>query len=390
MKQSIEPVVEQGLACQKHLFKIPDGTTYLNCAYMGPLMHEVERAGLDGLSQKSLPFEITAADFFEPLEQLKVLFSRLIDNDDPQRIAFQPSASYGLSTVVKNLPLKRGGNIILLRGQFPSNVLVFQDLAQREDLEIRFIDPPTAFENRSEKWNEALLEAIDPLTICVACAHNHWADGTIFDLEEIRRVTRQNSALLIIDGTQSIGALPFSIEKIQPDALICAGYKYLLGPYSSALTYFGPVFDAGSPLEFNWIARIDSDQFGGLVNYQPAYRPKAFRYNVGECSNFIAVPMLTKSIEQLLGWTPTAIQSYCEKMVTPFIDVFKERGYDIATTGRANHLFGIYLPEGKSMGEIDEACKSNNIYVSKRGTSIRISPHVYNTSEDMDRLISCL
>ncbi|MDH3652084.1 MAG: aminotransferase class V-fold PLP-dependent enzyme, partial [Saprospiraceae bacterium] len=319
---AIAPEVD--LSCQKHLFNLPDSISYLNCAYMGPLMHEIEQAGIRGLTRKSLPFEITAKDFFEPLEQLKSLFSQLIGNDDPQRIAFQPSVSYGIATVVKNMPLKKGGNIIMLKDQFPSNVLAFQELAKREDLHLRFIEPPTSFQNRSERWNEKLLDAIDQDTICVACPHTHWADGTIFNLADIRQATWQNDALVIVDGTQSIGALPFSINDLNPDALVCAGYKFLLGPYSCALSYFGSMFDNGQPLEYNWIARKDSDQFGGLVEYQPEYRPKAYRYNVGECSNFIMVPMLIKAIEQLLEWGIEPSQRYCSQLISSSLDQILE------------------------------------------------------------------
>ncbi len=357
---------------------------------MGPLPREVERAGIRGLKEKSLPYEVHASDFFEPLERLKQLFSKLIDSDDPQRIAFQPSVSYGIATVVKNLPLKLHGNLVLVRDQFPSNVLAFQDFAMRESLEIRFVDPPKTFDNRTEKWNQKIIEAIDRNTICVACGPNHWADGTQFDLSAIREVTQKNEALLIIDGTQSIGALPFSVQEIRPDALLCAGYKFLLGPYSSALAYFGPRFDLGQPIEHNWINRKNSEQFGRLIHYEPEFREKAFRYNVGECSNFIAVPMLIKSITQILDWGVSNIQNYCRELTKGIIRSIQDQGYSVASTGRSHHLFGLYLPAKKSMTSLQEKLRQENVFVSLRGNSVRISPHVYNTAEDMEKLTHCL
>ena len=106
-------------------------------------------------------------------------------------------------------------------------------------------------------------------------SHIHWADGTLFDLKAIRQRTRDVGALLIIDGTQSIGALPFDIQEIQPDALICAGYKWLMGPYSLGLAYLGEFFDEGIPIEENWKNRHNSHHFARLVNYEDKYQPHA-------------------------------------------------------------------------------------------------------------------
>ena len=379
-----------GLACQKAAFDIPDAITYLNCAYMSPLMHEVAEAGVQGLLAKKRPYEIVADDFFLPLEKLKATFSQLIDNDDPQRIAFQPSVSYGIATIAQNLPLKPKGNIVLVEGQFPSDVLVFRSLASQHGLKIHYVAAPDDFEQRTEKWNAALLQHIDNDTIAIICPHVHWADGTIFDLVQIAEVARQNEAVFVVDGTQSVGALPFSIKDIKPDALICAGYKFLMGPYSCALSYFGPIFDGGEPLEHNWIARKDSNKFGGLVNYQDAFREKAFRYNVGECSNFIAIPMLQVALEQILAWGVEHIQQYCSRLISPYLSEIRNLGYRLAETGRANHLFGIYLSPGQSIEVIGAELASKQIFVSQRGPSIRISPHVYNDSSDLDKLLEAL
>ena len=134
--------------------------------------------------------------------------------------------------------------------------------------------------------------------------HIHWADGTLFNLMAIREKTREHDALLIIDGTQSVGALPFSVAKIQPDALICAGYKWLLGPYALGVAWYSDYFNDGEPLEHNWLNRLQSEDFTRLTQYQEKFQDKADRYSVGESSNFILVPMLIRALEQLLQWQP--------------------------------------------------------------------------------------
>ena len=125
----------------------------------------------------------------------------------------------------------------------------------------------------------------------VAVPNVHWTDGTYFDLVEVGRRCRDVGAALVVDATQSVGALELDVGAVLPDALICATYKWLLGPYSLSFAYYGPRFDDGTPLEETWIARDNSQDFQQLVNYQQAYQPGAVRYDVSERSNFFLVPI---------------------------------------------------------------------------------------------------
>jgi hypothetical protein len=111
----------------------------------------------------------------------------------------------------------------------------------------------------------------------------------------------------VVDGTQSVGALPIDVQKYRIDALVCGGYKWLMGPYSLGVAYLSEYFDDGIPLEESWMNRRGSDDFQRLVAYEPQYRPGAARYDVGEHSNFILLPMLTAALRQILAWEPAQI-----------------------------------------------------------------------------------
>ncbi len=177
-------------------------------------------------------------------------------------------------------------------------------LCDENKAQLKTISPPENLADRGKIWNERIVEAIDRNTRLVALGNVHWADGTKFNLLEIRKRTRDVGALLVIDGTQSVGALPFDVSKIQPDALVCAGYKWLLGPYAIGIAYYGEYFDDGKPIEENWINRKLSEDFTALVNYKSEYQPGALRYEVGERSNFILVPMMTAALKQINRWKP--------------------------------------------------------------------------------------
>ncbi len=375
---------------QKHLFSLPKEVTYLNGAFMSPLLRSIEVIGAEAIHKKAIPFTITTEDFFEGQTTLKKRFAKLIHASDYLNIAVIPSVSYGIANVVKNISLKKGDEVILLKEQFPSNIYSWKQAELETGCTLKIISPPTFSENRAKQWNEKIIQTINSNTKVVAIPQLHWADGTFFDLKAIRKKTKNVGAFLIIDGTQSVGAFPFSIQNIKPDALICAGYKWLMGPYSIGVAYYSDEFCKGIPIEENWINHENSENFSQLVNYNYKYQHKAWRFSVGESSNFILTPMLSEGINQLLKWTPEKIQAYCKSISEEAINDLKELGCFIEDESfRGHHLFGIYLPKNKDLETIKKRLTRQQIYVSFRGNAIRVSPNVYNTKEDLKKLVAC-
>jgi selenocysteine lyase/cysteine desulfurase len=314
----------------------------------------------------------------------------LIHAVDPRRIAIIPSVSYGMANVANNLRLEAGDEIVVVADQFPSNYYSWERICRTSGSVVRTVHPPATMENRGKLWNERILENITSKTKAVAIGQVHWADGTIFDLEAIRRQATSVGALLVVDGTQSIGALPFDVTRIKPDAVICAGYKWLLGPYSLGLAYYGEAFDEGTPIEENWINRMESEDFTRLVQYQESYQPGALRYDVGERSNFTLVPMLLRALEQINRWDVNQIQLYCDNLSERAISKLREQGHWIEDKPyRSSHLFGVRLVS-RDIDKVKTQLKKAQVYVSFRGDAIRVSPHVYNREADMERLARTL
>jgi len=233
------------LPCQRDRFHLPEGVHYLNCAYMGPLLKRVEEAGIAAVQRRRDPTSITPESFFTDADRARGLFARLVNAPDPSRVAVVPGVSYGMATVARNLRVGRGQNVIVARAQFPSNVYGWRRLCAETGAELRAVEPPANAEGRGAGWNTRLLEAIDASTAVVALGNVHWADGTRFDLEAIGARGREVGAALVIDGTQSVGAMPFDVARVRPDALVVGGYKWMLGPYSLGMAYYGERFTAG-------------------------------------------------------------------------------------------------------------------------------------------------
>ena len=378
------------LTCQRDQFNIPDGLHYLNCAYMGPLPRVAEEAGILGLRMKRDPSSILPHHFFDTSLELRELFSGLIGEVDPARISIGPGVSYSVAIAVKNLPLSSDQNVVLTYEQFPSNMHAWAKKAQDANADLRVIGPPDTI-HRGASWNEEILTAIDSATAVVSLPTVHWTDGTIFDLVEIGRRCREVGAALVVDGTQSVGALPFDVNVVRPDVLMCSGYKWLLGPYSVGLTYFGPSFDDGEPLEETWIGREGSEDFEHLVDYKAGYQPGAIRYDVAQRSNFALLPVAVASLRLITKWSPGRIQAYCMGLTGNLFEEVEELGFRVEDAcWRSAHLFGLRMPKGLELVELQQALKARGVSASLRGSALRVSPNVYNDAADVSALLEGL
>jgi len=370
---------------QRHLFDIPDDVAYLNCGYMSPLMKRVREAAVRGLERKAHPWEISPHDFFSGSDALRAAFAELI-NARADDIAIVPAVSYGVSTAARNLPLSRGQNVIVVEDQFPSNVYPWRERANEVGARVRTVPRPAR-----GGWTRAVLDAIDGATAVVAVPHCHWTDGGLFELERIGDECRGNGIALSLDITQSLGVLPLDVQRIQPDFLSCAAYKWLLGPYSIGFLYASERWQReGRPIEHNWIHRKNAEDFARLVDYQDEFEPGARRFDVGERSNFALVPAAEAGIRQILEWGVDSVRETIEAMADAIVERVAPLGLTVLPKNeRAPHYLGLQLAPGLPPDLLPELAK-RRVYVSVRGSSIRVTPHLYNTAADIDRLVRAL
>jgi selenocysteine lyase/cysteine desulfurase len=372
-------------------FLIDPDVHYLNCAYMSPLPHSVEEAGRVGLARKQRPWTIRPEDFFIDVDAVKAGFAAVLGTARRDRVAVLASVSYGMAIVARNLPLRPGQHIVVAGEQFPSNVHPWRRLAQRRGADVRTVVAPDTRAGRGEAWNEAVYAALDERTALLAIGHVHWADGTRFDLERLAARARDVGALVVIDGTQSVGALAFPFDAVRPDAVVCAAYKWLMGPYGLALGWFGDVFSDGDPIEETWAGRRGSEDFRGLVDYVDEYGPGSIRFDVGQRANFITLPMAVEALRLVKDWGPERIQAHTASLWAPVFGRLREAGYAIEDAAwRGAHLVGLRPPVGADMSALASSLAAAGVNVSLRGASIRVSPHLYNTPDDMTALVSAL
>jgi selenocysteine lyase/cysteine desulfurase len=217
------------IPCQRHLFDIPDDVAYLNCAYMSPLMKPALEAGTAGLARKAHPWELTPDKFFAGSDEFRTTAAQLL-NCSADCIAIVPSASYGIATAARNLPVKKGQSILVLAEQFPSNYYPWQRLAEETGASLKIVVWP-----EDHDWTAAVLNSLTDDVAIAALPHVQWTSGGRLDLVRIGEACRKIGAALVLDLTQSLGALPFSVRDVQPDFAVAASYKWL-GPIPSGFS----------------------------------------------------------------------------------------------------------------------------------------------------------
>ncbi len=269
--------------------------------------------------------------------------------------------------------------------QFPSNVHPWTAAAAAAGASV-----VTAAPGPDGDLTAALLAAIDARTAIVACAHCRWTDGALVDLVRLGAAARAVGAALVLDLTQSCGALPIDLAAVRPDFLVAAAYKWLLGPYSTGFLWIAPQHRDGRPLEQHWLGRAGAEDFTRLIDYTDAYAPGARRFDMGEAPNFALLPVACAALERLIAWDPAAIQATLAARTAAIAARAAPLGLTASDpTLRAGHFLGLRFPAAPPAGLPDRLARAN-VHVSLRGASLRVTPHLYNDDEDVDRLIDAL
>jgi selenocysteine lyase/cysteine desulfurase len=370
---------------ERSLFDIPRGEAYFNTAYYGPQLNATRERLVQAAGIKSRPWERTPPDFFSDAERIRELAARLF-GADVDAWAIGPSASYGLSTAARILEptLAAGDRIVVLDEQFPSNVLPWRRVARETGATIVTVRPPV-----DGDWTRAALDAIAPGVRVVALPHCRWTDGARLDLAPIGDACRTAGAALVLDVTQSLGAMALDLDAVQPDFMVAAGYKWLLCPYGFALLYVAPRWRDARPLEESWMGRVNAEDFAGLVNYSDEYRPGARRFDVGQDASAI-LPGVVAALEQLERWTVEAIERALADLNGRLQTRLQALGFVLPPERqRSPHLFGAQLPARVS-GNLVASLRARRVYVSQRGSSLRFAPHLHVTEADVQQLFGAL
>jgi selenocysteine lyase/cysteine desulfurase len=372
------------LGPQREAFAVPPEIAYFNTATLSPQLHRVREAGEAALERRGRPWTIASDDWFSGAERLRTLFGELIGGD-AEGVALVPATSYGFAVAARNLALRRGERVLVLAEEYPSGIYTLRAAARASGAEI-----VTVHRVPGQTWADAILDVLDEHVGVVSAPNVHWTDGAWVDLETVSRRAREVGARLVVDGSQSIGAVPLDVATLRPDFVMSVGYKWLLGPMGVSYLYVAEEHRGGEPLEQNWIAREGSEDFARLVDYRDEYQPGARRFDVGQRTNFELLPMAIAALEQLHSWQVVRVAEALSRVTGTIAARATDLDLDPLPAGqRGPHVLGVRLPES-IRSDVVPRLAAMDCFAALRGETLRIAPHLHVTDADVDRLMDAL
>ena len=374
------------LPSQRGRFDIPREICYLNAASWSPLPRAVQEAGRVGVARKGQPWKIDQAFASGEHERARRAAAGLI-NADPEDVALISSVGYGVATAAKVLKVPAGSRVLLLESDHSSPVLEWMTRAPAQGFAIEVVPQPA-----DGDWTAALLAAIErkgavPVSLA-SISSVHWSDGGAVDLDAVARALRARGAALLVDATHAVGVMKLDVRGLDPDFLIFPTYKWVLGPYGRAFIYIAKRHQDGVPLEQTSYGRraVAAERAPYLAD--TAFVAGARRFDMGERDHFISLEMASIGMEMVAEWGSEAIVGRLAMLTERLAEGVRNTGALVPETRvRAPHILSLAFRNGIPPGLV-EGLAAESIYVAPRLGRIRISPHVYNDEEDVDRFVA--
>ncbi len=373
------------LPSQRALFDIPREVCFMNAAAWSPLPIAVQEAGRAGVGRKGQPWKLDGQFMASQHERARKAAAALI-GADPVDVALIPSVGYGVSTAGKVMKLPRGSRVLVLQDDHTSPVLEWMSRAEAGGFTVEPVRQPA-----DGDWTSAVLEAIDrkdaaPLAL-VSISSVHWSDGGALDMPRIASAARAKGAALLVDATHDAGVRRIDVKTLDPDFLIFPTYKWVLGPYGRAFMYVAKRHQGGVPLEQTAPARKGVAAEQKVYFRDLSYADGARRYDMGERDHFITLEMAAVGMEMMAGWGNDPIVARLAMLTDRLAEGLANTGVRVLDRKlRAPHLLCLQFPKGMA-DDLPQKLVAENVHAAPRLGRLRISPHVYNDEEDVDRFV---
>jgi cysteine desulfurase/selenocysteine lyase len=365
-----------------------EDATYLNLAGESPMPKVSLRAVQAAIADKKHPHHRADSVFYEIPNRIRANIAQLI-GAKPEEVAVTTGASAGAIAVAHALEWKAGDEVITAVREFPLQFTTWKPMEERVGLKVKSVEPRERFLTADD-----LIAAMTPKTKLVSVSMVRFDDGSLLDARRVAEACHAQGALLLLDVSQSCGAVPMNVRELGADFLICAGYKWLLGPYGAGFFWIKHELLAQiRPGPFNWMSVPGSDNFAKLNFADPKPADSAKRWDAPEWASHFNFNLVgfDASLEFVLHMGPETVERHNRSLIELMYERLpKDRCVPASPLDAAKRgpygCFAARTPE-KTV-ELYQKLRKENVIVSLREGNIRVSPHLYNTERDIDRLIS--
>ena len=364
-------------------FPITRHYAYLNHASVGALPDAVTRAMTQYLAERGQSGGVALTNWDADIERVRQACARFVGAHRDE-IVFTGSISHGLNIVACGLDMGKGDNLICAETEFPANIYPWTNL-QRRGVEVRFVP---ARENRILVEDVASL--MDNRTRLVAISFVEFQSGYRNDLDALGALCRERGAYLCVDGIQGLGALQFSVAQTPVDFVAAHAAKWMLGPIGAGFLYMRrELLQTLNPVMAGWRSVVERDNY---FKYDSPLCDCGERYEPGS-PNFAGLLGMEAAIELLLSAGMKEIETRILGLTDYLIVGLRTKGCTIETpVSERRERSGIvsFRHQTVNSAELSERLHTAGVIVSLRGDLIRVSPHFYNTEDELDRLLAVL
>ncbi len=360
-------------------------TVYLNNASIGPIPERTRRALDEFTAKRTAPHLLPDRELQAGLQAAREAVAGLI-NAEPGEIALATNTSHGLNLAARALPLNAGDVVLVSDREFPANVYPWLRL-KKQGIDVELA--PCGAEGWPDE--DYLVERLhDPRVRVLAVSFVQFSNGYRADLDRLGAACRANGTFLVVDGIQGVANSQLDVRETAIDILACGGQKWLLSPWGSGFVYVRKeLVPALEPAVAGWMAFEGTDDFSKLTDYNPTFRPDARRFEM------VTLPFqdfygMTESVRMLGEIGVDDIAQHTRALHEPVLKWAEQNDVRIVSPQDDAHRSAIICIAPPHPAEAYHAVKRAHIVCSLREGAIRLSPHCYNTVEEMERVLDVL
>ncbi len=366
------------------------GHVWLNTAHQGALPLAAAEAARDAIAWKTMPFALTQARFEDVPMRLRTALGQIV-NAPAEEIILANSASYGLHLIASAYPWSEGDEILVMRGDFPSDILPWLLLEQRHGVKVICINPRGRVVEPDE-----LKAAITPRTRLFCTSWVHSFSGFAVDADALGAICREHGVRFILNGSQALGARPLDLAVACIDAFISVGFKWLCGPYGTGFAWIRSEFrEQLRPTKAYWLAMQTAEDLAMEITETELREISGARaYDVFGTANFFNFVPFATAVEHLTTLGLERVRDHDEMLVSHFVEGIDRAMYRVTSPNdrspqRSTLIFFSHNDRDKNR-VIYETLVRANLHVGFRDGCLRLAPHLYNTVNDINRTLNAL
>ncbi|HEX6535830.1 MAG TPA: aminotransferase class V-fold PLP-dependent enzyme [Gemmatimonadaceae bacterium] len=364
-----------------------DGRAWLNAAHQGPLPRVAVEAGRRALAEKSAPHRISDEAFLDVPRRLRRAIARLI-GATPDDVVLGDSASYGLALLARGIPWRAGDEVLFVRGEFPASVFPWRVL-ERRGVALRFLGARAG--NAPDADEVAAHITSRTRVFCTSWVNSFTGHAT--DVDAIARVCRAAGVIFVLNASQGLGARVLDVSASEVDALVCCGYKWLLGPYGTGFCWLRPTLrEQLEPPHAYWLPNVWG-RGDDMATYTMRDDLGARAFDIFDTANFLNFVPWTAALEYLLAAGPATVAGHDDALVQRLVGSIAREHYELVSPERGpsrSSLVVIRPVHGAGAAAIHAALSAAGVDAAVRQGAIRFAPHLYNTAADIDRAVDVL